>query len=81
MLVIESKKLTITQKVVEFKITTQQFNKLTSENFTARLKQTNLASKNYITDFVKKTDFDNKLKDATSNKNELHEQSKKVKAI
>ena len=41
-------------------ITTQEFNKLTSENFTARLKQTNLASKNDIANFVKKTDFHNK---------------------
>ena len=62
-------------------ITTQEFNKLTLENFTARLKQANLASKNYIADFVKKTDFDNKLRDVTSNKNELNELSKKVKAI
>ena len=30
---------------------------------------------------MKKTDFDNKLKDVTSNKNELNELSKKVKAI
>ena len=30
---------------------------------------------------VKKTDFDNKLKDVTSNKNALNELSKKVKAI
>ena len=30
---------------------------------------------------VKKTDFNNKLKDVTSNKNELNELSKKVKAI
>ena len=44
-------------------ITTQEFNKLTSENFTARMKQANLASKNDIANFVKKTDFDNKLKD------------------
>ena len=36
-------------------ITTQEFNKLTSENFTAKLKQENLASKNDITNFVKKT--------------------------
>ena len=34
-------------------ITTQEFNKLTSENFTARSTQANLVSK---------TDFDNKLK-------------------
>ena len=30
---------------------------------------------------LKKTDFDNKLKNVTSNKNELNELSKKVKAI
>ena len=44
----------------------------TSDNFAARLKQANLASKNDITDFVKKTDFDDKLKNlnkkVTSNK-------------
>ena len=43
-------------------ITTQELNKLTSENFTARLKQANLASKNDIANFIKKTDFDNNLK-------------------
>ena len=42
-------------------ITTPEFNKLTAENFAARLKQTNLASKSYIADFAIKTDFDNKL--------------------
>ena len=62
-------------------MTTQQFNKLTSENFTARLKQANLASKNDIANFVKKTHFDEKLKTVTSNKNKLNELSKKVKAI
>ena len=62
-------------------ITTPEFNKLTSENFAARLKQANLASKNDIANFVNKTDFDNKLEDVTSNKNELNELSKKVKAI
>ena len=31
------------------------FNKLTVENFTARLKQASLASKNDIVNFVKKT--------------------------
>ena len=62
-------------------ITTQEFNKLTSENFNVRLKQANLASKINITNFVKKTDFDNKVKNVTSNKNELDELSKKVKAI
>ena len=49
--------------------------------FTVRLKRSNLASKSDIANFVIKTDFDNKLKDVTSNKNELNELSKKVKAI
>ena len=43
-------------------ITTQKFNKLTADNFTARLAQANPASKNDIADFVKKTDFDEELK-------------------
>ena len=60
---------------------TQELNKLTSENFTARLKQANLASKSDIANFVKNRNFDNKLKDVTSNKNELNELSKKNKAI
>ena len=83
MLVIQSKKLTVTKKNSKIKdkitidhdhdkyITTQEFNKLTSENFTARLKQANLATKAEIADFVKKTDFDDELKNInkiTSNK-------------
>ena len=48
-------------------ITTQEFSKLTSENFTAGLKQANLASESDIANFVKKTDL---------NKNELNEQKK-----
>ena len=43
-----------------------------SENFAARLAQTNLASNNDIADCVKKSDFDDKLKNlnkkVTSNK-------------
>ena len=62
-------------------ITTQEFSKLTSETFTARLKETNLASKSDITNLVKNKNFDNKLKNVTSNKNEFKELSKKVKAI
>ena len=62
-------------------ITTPEFNKLTAENFAARLKQINLATKSDIDNFVKKTDFGNKLRDVTSNKNELNELSKNVKAI
>ena len=44
-------------------ITTQEFNKLTSENVTAWLAQAKLARKINIANFIKKTD---------SNKNELN---------
>ena len=54
---------------------------MTSESFTLRLKQANLASKNDIANFVKNKDFNEKLKTVTSNKNELNELSKKVKVI
>ena len=61
-------------------ITTQVFNQLILENFTARLAQiTNLASKSNVANFVKKTDFDNKLKNVTSNKNKLNKFSKNLK--
>ena len=53
-------------------ITTSEFNKFTVESFVARLKQANLASKSDIANFVKKIDFDNKLKNATSNITELN---------
>ena len=46
-------------------ITTPEFNKLTSENYTARLAQANLAKKSDIANFIKKTGFDNKLKNIT----------------
>ena len=52
-------------------ITTQEFNKLTLEDFTARLAQAKLASKSDISIFVRKA----------LDKNELKELSKKVKAI
>ena len=73
MLLIQSKKLTITQKLVKLKIklhdhdkylTIQEFNKLTAETFTERLAQANLGSKSNIANFVKKTDL---------NKNALNE--------
>ena len=54
-------------------------------NLTVILAKANLTSKSDIANFVKKTDFDDKLinshKNNTSDKNELNEQSKKVKAI
>ena len=77
-LVIQLKKLTITQKLVKLKkmsdlrkyIITPEFNKLTTENFTVRLKD--LATKSNIDNFVKGTDSDKKLKNinkkATLNK-------------
>ena len=55
----------------------QVFKKLTSDKFTARLAQANLANKSDIANFVKKADFDDKLKNLNrnivSNKNELNE--------
>ena len=45
-----------------------------AENIAARLAEANLVSKNYIAKFIKKTDFDDKLKnvnkEVTSNKSE-----------
>ena len=63
----------LTQKLVKLKrkyfnhgyakyITPEEFSKLTIDNFTARLAQTKLSSKNDIADFVSETDFDNKKK-------------------
>ena len=43
-------------------ITTQELNKLAKENCAARLKKAKLATNADIADFVKKTDFDDKLK-------------------
>ena len=62
-------------------ISVPEFNKLSVENFTARLTQANLANKSDISNFVEETDFDNKRKGVTSNKNKLNELSKKVKTI
>ena len=42
-------------------ITTPECNKFTAEIFDLKLKPTNLASISDIANFVKKTDFDNKL--------------------
>ena len=65
--------------------TAEEFNKSTSENFAARLAQANVANKSDIANFIKKTDFHDKLKNlnknVTSNKNELNELSEKNKAI
>ena len=69
----KKKKLATAQKVIRLKIKLlitiminiqklENLNKLTWENFTARLKEANLAIKNYISDFVKETDSDDKLK-------------------
>ena len=58
-------------------IATPDFSKVTAEMFDLRLKRVNLARKSDIANFVNKSDFDNKLKDATSNKNELNGLSEK----
>ena len=68
MLVISSKKTAYNTKIKEIKkkvsdynhnkyITTPEFNKLTSENFAARLAQLNLADKSDTANFVKKDRF------------------------
>ena len=44
-----------------------RINKLTADNFAARLKQANLGNKNDILDFVKKTHFDEKPKNYNKN--------------
>ena len=53
-------------------ITTPKFDKLKAEIFTARFEQGSLATKADIADFIKNTDFDDKLenlnKKVTSNK-------------
>ena len=43
-------------------IITQEFNKLTEDNFVAKLAQAKLATKDGIADFVKETDFYQKIK-------------------
>ena len=42
-------------------ITTQEFNKLTLENFATRLPQEKVASQNSIANSIKKTDFNKRL--------------------
>ena len=79
------RKLTITQKLMKLKTKLQiiiMINILLLQNLIKkRLKQANLASKSEIAKFVNKTDFYDQVKNVTSNKNELNELSKKVKAI
>ena len=58
MLVIQSKKIDYNTKINKY--TTQEFNKLTSKHFTARLKQANLGNKIDTFNFVKNTNFDEK---------------------
>ena len=73
-------------------ILTLEFNNLKTEKIASRLAQANLARTSEMANFLKKTEFDDKLKklhrDVTSNKtkhplfeNGLNEQSRKVEAI
>ena len=70
--------MTITQKLMKLKrklLIIIMINILLLQNFISllqKLKQANLASKSDIANFINKTDFDNKLRDFTSNKNELN---------
>ena len=48
-------------------ITTQESNKLAAKDFSAILAQANLVSKNDIANFLKKADFENKLKNLNKN--------------
>ena len=43
-------------------ITAQEFNKLTSEKFNSRLTEAYLSSKNGVVNFVKRTGFDDEVK-------------------
>ena len=52
---------------------------MAAENFAARLAQVKLENKNDIANFIRKTDFDKKLKNL--NKNELNELSKEIKEM
>ena len=73
-LVIQSKKTDYDKKMVKLKIkylimimqyvTTQEFNKLTADYFTARLRQESVATKADINDFVGNTDYNYKLKNS-----------------
>ena len=73
-------------------ILTLEFNNLKTEKIASRLAQANLARTSEMANFLKKTEFDDKLiklhRDVYSNKtkhplfeNELNEQSRKVEAI
>ena len=42
-------------------ITTEEFNKLTADNFAARIKEAKLVTKTDIADFPQKTDLNDKL--------------------
>ena len=47
--------------------TTQEFNKLTSENFATRLKEAKLSARDDIDDLIKKTNFDEKVTNINRN--------------
>ena len=55
----------ITDHNLDKYITTPKFYKFKGEILNSRLKRANLASKKDIANFVKETDFRNKLKDVT----------------
>ena len=81
----EIEKNILTIIMINILLTTPEFNKLTAENCAARLAQANLASKSDIASFVKKTDFDDKLKNlnknVTSNKTKHLVDEKELKTL
>lgn len=68
--------------LIRLNITTPEFDKSTKENLNERLKHSDLASKNDIDDFIKKTDCDDKPRNVnsknTSNKEKHVEIDKKT---
>ena len=54
-------------------ISAAELNKLIAEKLAAKLAQANLANKNDISNFVKKTNFDDKLKNVISKKKKKNE--------
>ena len=61
-------------------ITAQEFNKLTADNFHARLKEADLTSKKNIADFLKKTDLGDWKNKNDNNNNVTSNKSKHVKS-
>ena len=73
------------RELLIMKLQHKEFNKLTAENFAAKLKQSHLATEADIDNFIETPDFDEKLKklnkEVTSNKSKHLETEKKLTDI